>query len=203
MINLPRRHAGGLRLRDPHAGGRALLRARVNGKMVTLRHGLRNGDTVEVMTSPAQKPRKDWLEFVVSGKARSKIRHATRSAENERSRELGRDLLERELRRAGLSLARLLESGELEPVAGVEVKGGVEELFSAVGYGKLPAAQVLRRLRPDAAPAPPEPEKKRRGLFRRPAVVHEPGSASAAWETCWCASASAARRWRATRWWAS
>jgi GTP pyrophosphokinase len=142
--------------------------ARVNGKMVTLRHVLRNGDTVEVMTSPAQKPRKDWLEFVVSGKARSKIRHATRSAENERSRELGRDLLERELRRAGLSLARLLESGELEAVAGVEVKGGVEGLFSAVGYGKLPAAQVLRRLRPDAAPAPPEPEKKRRGFFRRP-----------------------------------
>ncbi len=142
--------------------------ARVNGKLVPLRHVLRNGDTVEVLTSAAQRPRKDWLEFVVSGKARSKVRHAIRAAENERSRELGREILERELRRAGLSLARLLEAGELEAVAGAEAQGGVEGLFSAVGYGKLPAAQVLRRLRPDAVPAPPEPEKRRRSFFRRP-----------------------------------
>ena len=58
--------------------------------MRPLRPKLSDGDTVEVLTSAAQTPRKDWLEFVVSGKARSRIRHAIRAAENARSRELGR-----------------------------------------------------------------------------------------------------------------
>ncbi|MEN8182448.1 MAG: bifunctional (p)ppGpp synthetase/guanosine-3',5'-bis(diphosphate) 3'-pyrophosphohydrolase [Myxococcota bacterium] len=140
--------------------------ARVNGKLVPLRQELKNGDTVEILTSASQRPRKDWLEFVVSGKARGRIRHAIRAAENERSRELGREILERELRRAGLSLPRLLERGELEDVVRAESKGSVENLFSAVGYGKLQAGAVLRRLRPDAVPAEPEPPRRR--LFRRP-----------------------------------
>jgi GTP pyrophosphokinase len=140
--------------------------ARVNGKLVPLRHQLTNGDTVEILTSPSQKPRKDWLEFVVSGKARSRIRHAIRAAENERSRELGREILERELRRAGLSLARLLERGELETVARSSAPGTVEDLFSAIGYGRMPAASVVQRLRPDAAKEPEPP--RRRGFFRRP-----------------------------------
>ena len=68
-----------------------------------LRHTLADGDTLEIMTSEAQYPRKDWLDFIVSGKARSKVRHAIRVAEQARSRELGRDILEKELRRVGLS----------------------------------------------------------------------------------------------------
>jgi guanosine-3',5'-bis(diphosphate) 3'-pyrophosphohydrolase len=143
--------------------------ARVNGKLVALRHPLADGDTVEILTSESQLPRKDWLEFVVSGKARQRIRHAIRGAEQARSRELGRDILEKELRRGGLSLARALEDGRLAEVARVEVSGAPDDLFSAVGYGRIPAAQVLSRLRGDAAaPAAPEPERKRRrGLFRR------------------------------------
>ena len=80
--------------------------ARVNGAQRPLSQRLHNGDTVEVQTQTAQTPKKDWLEFVVSGKARARIRHAVRDAENARSRELGRGILERELRRAGFSLAR-------------------------------------------------------------------------------------------------
>jgi guanosine-3',5'-bis(diphosphate) 3'-pyrophosphohydrolase len=140
--------------------------ARVNGKMVPLRHRLENGDTVEVLTSAGQRPRKDWLEFVASGKARSRIRHAIRAAENERSRELGREILERELRRAGLSLPRLLESGELEEAARAEIRRGTDDLLSAIGYGRLPAGNVVRRLKPDAAP-PAEERSLRRRLFRR------------------------------------
>jgi GTP pyrophosphokinase len=140
--------------------------AKVNGKLVTLRQELQNGDTVEVVTSPSQRPRKDWLEFVVSSKARGKIRHAIRGAENERSRELGREILERELRRAGLSLPRLLERGEILEVARAESKATVENLFSAVGYGKLPAQAVLRRLAPEAVPEEVKPPRRR--LFGRP-----------------------------------
>jgi GTP pyrophosphokinase len=148
--------------------------AKVNGKLVQLRHPLQDGDTVEIVTSPQQQPRKDWLEFVVSGRARQKIRHAIRQAEQARSRELGREMLDRELRRAGLSLARLVESGGLDEVARLESGGGLDDLFSAVGYGRVPAMNVVRRLKPDAAP-PPDPaaaaqpaERPRRlGLFRR------------------------------------
>ncbi|MGH0034309.1 MAG: RelA/SpoT family protein [Myxococcota bacterium] len=133
--------------------------ARVNGKMVPLRHRLLNGDTVEILTSPNQFPRKDWLDFVVTGKARNRIRHAIRHAENERSRQLGRDILERELRKAKLSLARLSESGELAEAAAAEVRGGsVEDLYAAVGYGKLPAGRVVQRLKGEGA-ALEEPEE--------------------------------------------
>ncbi len=144
--------------------------ARVNGKLVQLRHKLADGDTVEILTSPQQQPRKDWLEFVVSGRARQKIRHAIRALEQTRSRDLGREMLERELRRGGLSYARLLEGGELAEVARLENQGSVDELCSAVGYGRVGSADVLRRLRPGDGPAAPPPEPapaKRRGLFRR------------------------------------
>jgi GTP diphosphokinase / guanosine-3',5'-bis(diphosphate) 3'-diphosphatase len=137
--------------------------ARVNGKMVPLRHLLQDGDTLEIQTSPNQFPRKDWLDFVVSSKARNKIRHAIRLAESERSRELGRDLLERELRRAKLSLAKLAEGGQLAELARKEARGGgVEDLYSAVGYGKLSAVTLVRRLTGAEEPAPtpaPEPER--------------------------------------------
>ena len=83
--------------------------AKINGKLVSLRHKLVDGDTVEILTHARQLPRKDWLDFVVTGKARSKIRHAIRAEEKARSRDLGRELLDREFRKAGLSLPRALE----------------------------------------------------------------------------------------------
>jgi len=142
--------------------------AKVNGKMVPLRQLLKNGDTVEVTTSPNQYPRKDWLEFVASSRARSRIRHAVRTVETERSRSLGRDMLQRELRKAGFSLPRLLESGELAEVARAERRNSVDQLLSAVGYGRLAAADVVRRLRGDDPPEPEvAPEPPRRRLFRR------------------------------------
>jgi GTP pyrophosphokinase len=140
--------------------------ARVNGRIVPLRHALGDGDTVEILTSEAQFPRKDWLDFVVSGKARARIRHAVRVAEQARSRELGRDILEKELRRAGLSLARLLESGAIESLAQAECSGAPDDLFSAVGYGKLAPGPLVAKLRGEAPPEP-EPAPRRRRLFGR------------------------------------
>ncbi|MBW2242685.1 MAG: bifunctional (p)ppGpp synthetase/guanosine-3',5'-bis(diphosphate) 3'-pyrophosphohydrolase [Deltaproteobacteria bacterium] len=144
--------------------------AKVSGTMRPLSRELESGDTVEVMTNPNQSPKKDWLEFVVSGKAKSRIRHAVRLAENERSRELGRGILERELRKSGVSLARVLETDEMEPVVARYVKGGVEDLFAAVGYGRVSARAVLEMLRPDLSTPPVEEVtkgRKLRDLFRR------------------------------------
>jgi GTP pyrophosphokinase len=140
--------------------------ARVNGKMVPLRHRLANGDTVEIQTSPSQYPRKDWLEFVVSSRARNRIRAANRSAEKEKSRELGSDILERELRKLGFSLPRLLERDELADVAKSLGVGSVDDLFSAVGWGRVAASDVARALRGEQQ-APPEPPRRRRGIFRK------------------------------------
>ncbi len=147
--------------------------SRVNGKLVPLRTSLVDGDTVEIQTSANQIPRKDWLDFVVSSRARSKIRHSVRLAGRERSRQLGRDILERELRRQGLSLAKLLASGELAALAKKEVRQGtIEDLFASVSYGKIAAGTVAKKLKGEEEPKEtgtrsiPVPAKLR-GLFRR------------------------------------
>jgi GTP diphosphokinase / guanosine-3',5'-bis(diphosphate) 3'-diphosphatase len=147
--------------------GATCVGAKVNGKMVPLRHRLEDGDTVQVLTNANQVPRKDWLDFVVTGRARSRIRHAIRAVEMRRSRELGREILERELRKVSLSLPRLLEAGELEAVARRYGRGSVDELLAAIGYGRVGAPDVARSLRGEAAPAPAERPPRRRGLLRR------------------------------------
>jgi GTP pyrophosphokinase len=140
--------------------------ARVNGKMVPLRHRLVNGDTVEIVTSKHQFPRKDWLDYVVTSKARNRIRHAIRQSTKDRSRQLGRDILERELRRADLKLKALLQGGELEQLARAVGQNSVDGLLSAVGFGKLSAVDLVRKLKGEEEPtvAP----RGLRGLFRRP-----------------------------------
>ena len=174
--------------------------ARVNGKIVPLRHVLADGDTLEILTSEAQYPRKDWLDFVVSGKARSKVRHAIRVAEQARSRELGRDILEKELRRVGLSLPRLLDCGKGRGTRRTEVSGAPDDLFSAIGYGKLAPAGDRRQAARRRARTSPNP---RRGGAASSAVSASRNptreSTSTACRTCWCASPTAAIRCRATR----
>ena len=104
--------------------------ARVNGLIVPLRYALRNGDTVEIITSPNQKPNKDWLKFVVTGSAKAKIRNYMRSAEREKSKALGRELLEREFKKYGVSFTKLQKSGEMDKRArgaqGGVVRGAVD-----------------------------------------------------------------------------
>jgi GTP pyrophosphokinase len=145
--------------------------AKVNGKMVPLRHRLINGDTVEVITNASQYPRKDWLEFVTSGRARSRIRYSIRSNERERGKELGREILERELRKHHMSLPRMLERGDIDELVKKEGRGSVDALFAAVSYGRVSASDVVLKLRGEAPPEPePAVESKRarlRSLFRR------------------------------------
>jgi len=138
--------------------------AKVNGKLVSLRHRLVDGDTVEVLTHARQLPRKDWLDFVVTGKARSRIRHAIRAEEKARSRELGRELLDREFRKAGLSLPRALENeAAFLELARRHGRGSADDLFASVGYGRIAAGDLVREHRGEAPSAPP----RRRRLFGR------------------------------------
>jgi guanosine-3',5'-bis(diphosphate) 3'-pyrophosphohydrolase len=152
--------------------------ARVNSAIVPLRYKLHNGDTVEILTSKRQFPRKDWLEFVVSGKARHRVRHAIRQAGRERSIQLGRDLLERELRKHRLSLSQLERGGDLEQLSREQGRGGTnEELFSSVGYGRVSAARLVEKLRGEEPAEVPETAapSRLRSLFRRGKPKPEPG----------------------------
>ncbi len=117
--------------------------ARVNGAIVPLRYVLHNGDTIEIMTSPQQQPSKDWLEFVATGRARNRIRGFIRSEERRRSVKLGRDLAERAFHKKDMSFSRFVKSGEIDRVARHFKVQTAEELFAAVGYGRIAAAELF------------------------------------------------------------
>ena len=118
--------------------------ARVNGMMVPLRYRLRNGDIIDIITSPTQRPSKDWLKFVTTSRAQTKIRHHMRREQRERSRRLGRDLLTKALRDHHRSLASAEKDKLLDKAAEALHLGTGEEILVHVGYGKLsPEAAAL------------------------------------------------------------
>lgn len=132
--------------------------ARVNGAIQPLRYQLRNGDTVEILTNPAQHPSKDWLDFVVTARARSKIRAYVRAEERKRSIKLGRDLVERAFHRKDMSFSRFVKSGEVDKVAKQLKFASADELFAGVGFGKLEAADVFNAaMASEGAPAQLKP----------------------------------------------
>jgi len=147
--------------------------AKVNGRLVPLRQRLRDGNTVEIVTSANQVPRKDWLEFAVSTKARNHIRHSIRQAGKERAVALGRDILTRELKKSKLTLGGVQDDGSLGRFVENEFGGrSLDDLFASISYGKLAASVLVRRLGGE----PPEPAasatstvvpKRLRRLFKR------------------------------------
>ena len=120
--------------------------AKVNGKIVPLKHQVESGDTVEILTSPTQTPHKDWLKFVRTSRAKTKIKHWIKIEEQKRSMEIGRRLLESEFRRHGMAPAQMLKSPELAAAARRSGYDGTDELIASVGFGHLPAANVLEKL---------------------------------------------------------
>jgi GTP pyrophosphokinase len=130
--------------------------------MVPLKYKLRSGDTVEIVTSQTQKPSKDWLKLVKSSRAISKIRAFVKGEERERSKIMGRDLLDREFRRYGQSLPKFEKSKDLQERVGALSFAAFDEMLIAVGYGRMPAEKVVQKLFPDLAPVESnEPEKKK------------------------------------------
>ncbi|HJU28228.1 MAG TPA: RelA/SpoT family protein, partial [Candidatus Binataceae bacterium] len=123
--------------------GHHLAGARVNGRMVPVRYRLRSGDTVEVITSERQTPGKDWANYVVTARAKSRIRQWLRQQQAERSREMGVSLLDRELEPLGLSVAQLRSKGRLDSALKEFSQRDVDSLLAAVGYGIVTPAQLL------------------------------------------------------------
>jgi GTP pyrophosphokinase len=122
--------------------------AKVNGRMVPLPHVLKTGDIVEIVTSKNHHPSKDWLNFVKTVKARSKIRHWIKVQETERSLTLGREMCEKAFRKEKLNFNTLVKSEKMMKI--VEQFGfkAVDDLIANVGYGKITPLQVLRKFAP-------------------------------------------------------
>ncbi len=130
--------------------------ARVNGAIVPLRYKLHNGDTVEIITSPQQQPEKEWLEFVATGRARSRIRNHVRIEERRGAVKLGKELVERAFHKNDKSFSRWEKrsQGDEEFPRRFSVDSS-DELYAQVGYGKLSAQEVYDAAVPndDAAEA--------------------------------------------------
>jgi GTP pyrophosphokinase len=122
--------------------------AKVNGRIAPLNTPLKNGDTVEILTDPSRHPSRDWLQFVKSARARSRIKQWINTEERARSIALAKELLEKEGRRMGVNFARALKNGDLEPVAREFSLKTVDDLLSAVGYARITPRQVLSKLLP-------------------------------------------------------
>jgi GTP pyrophosphokinase len=127
--------------------GNTCCGAKVNGRIVPLRSQLRNGDIVEIMTQPGHQPSKDWLGFVKTSRARNKIKHLINANERAKAIEIGEKYLEKEARRLGVQMARI-DSQQLDRVAADYGYSKGEDLYAALGYGKVSARQVLSKVAP-------------------------------------------------------
>jgi len=136
--------------------GNRCVGAKVNGKLVPLRYRLKSGDTVEIITAPNHVPSKDWLNFVVTQKARSRIKQWIKTAERKEALELGYKLIEEELRRHELPFQTLKAAQEdLSKTFNMKT---FDDLIASVGYGKISAQQIIHRLLP---------EKERQELYKQ------------------------------------
>lgn len=137
---------------DHCAGGK------VNGKLVPLSTPLKNGDTVEIITDKQRHPSRDWLKFVNTAKARTRIHHYLRTEERARAIALAKELLEKEGRKMGINVAKALKDGVFDELAGEFSFKEQDDLLSAVGYARITPRKVLNKLQPTR----PKPEEKER-----------------------------------------
>jgi guanosine-3',5'-bis(diphosphate) 3'-pyrophosphohydrolase len=144
--------------------GHKCVGAKVNGKIVPLKYQLKNGDTVEIITAASHTPSRDWLKYVVTQRAKSRIKQWIKTEERKQAVELGTKLLEEILRRRGLNLS-IIKSEQMLEVAksfGIET---LEELIVSVGFGRVSPNQVANKLMPekqveDITPKTQKPQDK-------------------------------------------
>ncbi len=128
--------------------GEKCVGAKVNGRMIPLRYQLRNGDIVEIITSSKQHPRKDWLDFVKTPRAKTKIRQWIKNQERDESIALGKTILEKALEQSNLTLPNILKNEQIRAIASEFSLQSIEDLLANLGYGKISANQIIGRLKP-------------------------------------------------------
>ncbi len=128
--------------------GHHCMAAKINGKLVSLRYKLKNGDQVEIVTDKHKFPSRDWLSLVKTSKARNKISNFLNQRERERSKMLGAELLENLIRKAGFDPQAVLQGPSLEEAVQSCGLNNYDNLLMSVGYGKTAARRVLEKLVP-------------------------------------------------------
>jgi guanosine-3',5'-bis(diphosphate) 3'-pyrophosphohydrolase len=128
-------------------GGKC-MGARANGKMVPLRYELRNGDIIEIVTSSKQHPSNDWLKFVKTPRAKTKIRHWINVQERDGSIALGREILEKIFEKENLSVPNIMKSDQITAIAKELSFHSVEDLLAQIGLGRVSSRHVAGRLKP-------------------------------------------------------
>ncbi len=149
--------------------GHKCVGAKANGRIVPLRYTLNSGDVVDIITSPTHGPSKDWLKFVVTQRARTRIKQWLKTEERKKSSELGTKLLEDEIKRHGLPLS-VLKSEKMEDIIKSFSLMSIEDLYVSVGYGKVSAHQVVNKFVPEkeeaeVVPKVTKPHKEGRSII--------------------------------------
>jgi GTP pyrophosphokinase len=140
-----------------HCGG-----AKINGRIAPLARQLKNSETVEILTSPTARPSRDWLAHVHTSRARHKVRQWLRQEEQKTAAKVGREILEREVRRRKLAKP---DDAQLLTVSKQLKLQDVHHLIASIGQGDIPVLQVLRAIYPELDPTP-EPVKPPSALER-------------------------------------
>lgn len=123
--------------------------AKVNGVMVPFNYELKNGDAIEIQTHTNQRPNRQWLDIAKTGRARSKIKHFLRTEARLKAIEIGKELLESELRTHGFQYKTLLKKGKLAEAADSVKLQSVEEMLMKLGYGVLSVRPIIKSVIPD------------------------------------------------------
>ena len=138
--------------------GHGCVGAKVNGKIVPLKRKLQTGDVVEIITQPDHHPSRDWLKFVKTSRARAKVRHWIKQEERNRSLILGRETLDKEFRRHGMSMAKQTKTPKIDEVVQEFGFHDLEDLMATIGYGKISARAVVGRFLTELQPQEDEEE---------------------------------------------
>ncbi len=140
--------------------------AKVNGKLVPLKYHLQNGDIVEIITSPKQRPRRGWLDFVKTGRARTRIRSWLRREEKEKALRLGREICEREMKKYDMTLKRMIKTGHIKALCKMLKCNSLDDMLVKVGSGVITIQTLVKALEPpesgqeqEALQAPMSPEE--------------------------------------------
>ena len=123
--------------------------AKVDGRMVPLRYELKNGDRIEIITNEKQEPRPDWVKWVKTGRALSKIRRSIREEERVQSAMLGKELLEKELLKHNYSLTKMIKSGRILEISKHFGHQKPEQLYIAIGNGTFALSKVIKHVIPE------------------------------------------------------
>lgn len=130
------------------AVGNRCVGAKVDGRIVPIDYKLKNGNIVEVLTSPnSNGPSRDWLKIVKSTQARNKIRNFFKKEEHEQNVVMGKDKLEKEVKRQGFVLTEILKESWIKEISEFLRLNGVEDLYAAIGYGSISLSQVVPKLK--------------------------------------------------------